>query len=408
MTSPPTARVSYRSVLQVREFRALLVADGLSTLGDQVARIAVALLVLERSGSAFAAAATYACSYLTWLVGGPLLSSLPDRYPRRRLMIWCDLARMAIVASLAVPGLPLWVVFAVLTVVGLLSPPADAARSALLADILQGERYVVANALNGAVGQAGQVGGFLAGGALVALLGVQAALLLDAATFAVSALLLLLAVRERVVVRDLEHSSALQEAAAGFRLVGRSPRLKALLGWGLLSSGTGIAAEGLAVSISDQYGGGALWAGVLTASVPAGFLLGSYVVLRVPRERRERLFPALVALGCLPLMLTPLIEDLRLMTVLWVLAGSGGALQVIANAAYVQEVPPHLRGRAFGVAGTTMMVLQGGLLLGAGALAELTGPRWPIAILAAACLLVVPLLPRGTSETVIISRSLPG
>jgi len=410
VTPATSPRVTYRAVLRVREFRALLFADGLNTLGDQVARIAVALLVLERSGSAFAASATYACSYLTWLVGGPLLSALPDRYPRRRLMIGCDLARMVLVACLAVPGVSLWVVFAVLTLVGLLSPPAEAARSALLADVLEGEEYVVGNALSGAVGQAGQVGGFVAGGALVALLGVQAALLLDAATFAVSALLLLAGVRERVVTRSAgaEHSSALQEAAAGLRLVLQRPRLRALLCWGLLSSGTGIAAEGLAVSISDQYGGGALWAGVLTAAIPAGFLLGSSVLLRVPAESRERLFPALVVLSCVPLLATPLVEDLRVITALWLLAGCGGALQVVANSAFVQAVPAHLRGRAFGVAGTTMMVLQGALLLGAGALAELTGPRVPIAVLAGACLLVLPLLPRGTPEPLILSRSAEG
>ena len=266
----------------------------------------------------------------------------------------------------------------------------------------------MANALNNAVGQGGQVAGFVAGGALVAMLGVPAALLLDAATFGVSALLLLLSVRERTVVRGAatEHSSALQEAAAGFQLVLGSPRLRVLLGWALLSAATGIAAEGLAVTISDQYGGGALWAGVLTAAVPAGFLLGSYLLLRVPSERRERLFPALVVLGCVPLLATPLVEDLRAITALWVLAGCGGALQVVANSAFVQAVPPHLRGRAFGVAGTSMMVLQGLLLLGAGALAELTGPRLPIAVFAGLCLLVVPLLPRRTSEPSIMSRSL--
>jgi MFS family permease len=400
--------VTYRAVLRVKEFRALLVADGLSTLGDQVARIAVALLVLERSGSAFAASATYACSYLTWLVGGPLLSALPDRYPRRRLMIGCDLARMALVASLAIPGVSLWVVFAVLTVVGLLAPPAEAARSALLADVLEGEPYVVANALSGAVGQAGQVAGFVAGGALVAALGVQAALLLDSAPFAVSALLLLAAVRERSLVQGdaVEHGSALQEAAAGFHLVLGSARLRTLLGWGLLSAGATIAAEGLAVTISAEQGGGALWAGVLTAAVPAGFLLGSWLLLRVPADRRERCFPALVALSCLPLLLTPLVQDLRLITALWVLAGCGGGLQVVANAGYVQAVPPHLRGRAYGVAGTTMMVLQGLLLLAAGALAEAVGPRMPIAIFALLCLLVIPLLPKRATDAPVLSRTL--
>src|SRR5688500_5539441 len=120
-TAPVTSpRVGYREVLAVREFRGLLVRRGLSVVGDQIARIAVALLVLERSGSPFAAAATYACSYLTWLIGGPLLSALPDRYPRRRVIVVSDLARAVLVACLAVPGIPLWLLFAVLVVVGLL------------------------------------------------------------------------------------------------------------------------------------------------------------------------------------------------------------------------------------------------------------------------------------------------
>jgi len=400
--------VTYREVLGVREFRALLISDGMSTLGDQVARIAVALLVLERSGSPFAASATYASSYLTWLVGGPLLSALPDRYPRRRIMVLCDLARMALVAALAVPGLSLWVVFAVLIVVGLLSPPAEAARSALLADVLDGEPYVVANALSNAVGQAGQVGGFVAGGALVALLGVEVALLLDAATFALSALLLLAFVRERILEVTSAPGGALQEAAAGLQLVMRSRRLRVLLGWGLLSAASVIAAEGLAVAIADERGGGPLAAGILTASVPAGFLIGSWALLRLPTHRREPLFPYLIALSCVPLLATPFVDSLPVLVALWVLAGCGNCLQIVANSAYVQAVPPHLRGRAFGVAGTLLMVLQGVVLLSAGALAEVTEPRLPIAVVAVLCLLLVPVLPAKTQGRSILSRTVSG
>jgi MFS family permease len=402
----PVPRVTYRQVLAVREFRGLLLSDGLSTLGDQVARIAVALLVLERSGSPLAAAATYASSYLTWLLGGPLLSALPDRYPRRRVMLACDLARMALVACLAVPGLSLWVVFGVLIAVGFLSPPAEAARSALLADVLRGESYVVANALSNAAGQAAQVAGFVLGGALVGLLGVEGALLADAATFATSALLLRAMVREHVPRRGTSTptGSALREASAGVRLVWHSPRLRTLLTWGLLSAAAVIAAEGLAVAIAHEQGGGPLAAGLLTAAVPAGFLLGSWALLRVPATDREPLFPRLVALSCLPLLLTPFLDDLVLLTALWVLAGCGNALQLVANAAFVQAVPAHLRGRAFGVAGTLLMVLQGTILLGAGALAEVTQPRVPIAVLALGVLLLVPWVPATAQGTSIMRR----
>lgn len=409
MTSPAASRVSYREVLTVREFRGLLVSDGLSTLGDQVARIAVALLVLERSGSAFAASATYAMSYLTWLVGGPLLSALPDRYPRRRVMVACDVARGLLVACLAVPGLPLWVVFGVLMAVGLLAPPAEAARSALLADVLEGEPYVVANALSNAVGQAGQVGGFVLGGALVGLIGVEGALLADAATFAVSALLLLSMVREHVVARQAgAGASMLREAAAGARLVWGSPRLRTLLAWGLLSAGSVIAAEGLAVPITEELGGGPLAAGLLTASVPAGFLIGSWWVLRLRPERRERAFPLLVAVSCLPLLLTPLVSSLPLLIGIWTVAGCGSALQLVANSSFVQAVPAHLRGRAFGIAVTLLMVLQGAVLLAAGALAEITGPRPPIAAVALASLLLIPLLAFRAQGNRILSRSEAG
>ena len=387
-------RTPYREVLADREFRALWLADGLSVLGDQVARIAVALLVLDRSGSAFAASATYACSYLTWLVGGPFLSSVADRFRRRRVMVRCDLLRMVLIAALALPGVPLWSVFAVLVLVGLLSPPFEAARSSLLAELLTGERYVVGNALTNAVAQAGQFVGFVAGGAAVVAVGVQGALLANAGTFALSALLLTVRVRERPVARAAEPTAPgrWSEAGAGFALVARTPRLRGLLAWGVLSAGAVIAPEGLAVAVAHEAGRGAFAAGVLTASVPAGFLLGSWAVLRIPAERRERLFPLLVTMSCVPLLATPFVHDVVVLTVLWTAAGLGNALQLVANAAFVQAVPPHLRGRAFGVAGTMLMAVQGGLLLAAGALAEVTGPRVPVAVCAAVALLLIPVL----------------
>ena len=386
----------YGAVLRHREFRGVLLAEALSTVGDQIARIAVALLVLERSGSAFAASATYACSYLTWLVGGPFLSAVADRFPRRRVMVVCDLLRMALIASLAVPGTPLWAVFAVLVLVGLLAPPFDAARSSLCADLLTGEHYVVGNALTNAVSQAGQLLGFVLGGTLVVWLGVGGALLVDALTFGLSAVLLLLLVRDHgPVVLELDAARATtrwREAVAGFALLRRTPRLRLLLCWGLLSATAVIAPEGLAVAIAEQDGRGPFVAGLLTASVPAGFLVGSWLVLRLPAERREALFPVLVTASCLPLLLTAVIDDAVVLCAVWMVAGVGNALQLVANSAFVQAVPAHLRGRAFGVAGTLLMAVQGVVLLLAGALAELTGPRAPVAFMAAGTLLLVPFL----------------
>lgn len=373
----------------------MFLAGSLSVAGDQLARIAVALLVFERSGSAFAASATYACSYLTWLLGGPVLSVLSDRCSRRRLMIGLDILRMALIAVLVVPGTPLWLIFAVLVAVGLLSPPFEAARSALLADVLRGEPYVVANTLTQTVNQAAQVFGFVGGGALVALIGVEGALLADCATFAASALLLSVGLHERGRSAVVDRPSLLRETAQGARLVAGSPTLRGLLGWGLLSAAIVIAPEGLAVAIVNDSGGGALQAGILTAAVPAGFLLGSFLLVRVPPDRRERLFVPLTLVSIVPLALTPLLDSMVLLALAWVIAGTGNALQLIAGVSYVQAVPPHLRGRAYGIAGTGLAAVQGLVLLLAGALAEVVGPRVPVAVAALLGLALIPAVQRA-------------
>ena len=88
-------------------------------------------------------AAAFAVSYLPWLVGGPLLAALAERYPYRRVMIVCDLVRMALIALVALPGLPVagMLVAAVPDHAG--QPAGQAARSALLPLILTGDRLVV-------------------------------------------------------------------------------------------------------------------------------------------------------------------------------------------------------------------------------------------------------------------------
>ncbi len=387
-----SSRVTYREVLGMREFRAILLSQGLSTLGDQVTRVAVALLVFQRSGSAFAASATYACSYLTWLVGGTPLSAFADRYPRRTVMVVSDVARAGLVVLLAMPGLPLVVVFALLVLTGFLAPPFDSARSALLPDLLPGDRYVVGNALMNGAFQGGQVAGFLVGGALVAAVSYRGALLVDAATFVVSAAVLLLMVPAGARTERDGRTSLLRETVEGVRAVAGNPRLRWLLAYALLSTAVAIPAEGLAVAVASSLGRGSVAVGALTATIPAGFLLGSVVVLRVEPSRRLRLLPLLALLGSAPLLLTVVLRNPFLIGAVWVLAGAGNALQLVASAEYVSSTPPELRGRAYGVAGTCLMAVQGIVLLVVGAAADELDPRTVITLTGVVGLLVLPLV----------------
>ena len=389
--------MTYRQVLAVREFRAIAVSQGLSILGDQVARIAVALLVYARSHSALATAATYACSYLPGLLGGPLLSALADRYRRRTIMAVCDVARTILVLLLVLPHVPLLAVFVVLVLVELMAPPFNAARAGTLPDVLPGEQYVVGNAVLNVVFQGAQVLGFVAGGLLVATVSTRGALAVDAATFAVSTLTVLLGVHARPAAQDAaSRGSLLADTAAGVRAVRSEPLLVRLLVLAVLGVAAGIAPEGLAVPVASALHHGEIAVGVLTACVPAGFLLGSIAVLRVPAERRVRLLPRLVALSCVPLLLTPLVHSLPVVVLLWLLAGTGTAVQVIASAAYVQACPAEIRSRAYGLAGTALVGVQGLALLVSGALSDALGAAGAVAGLALVVLLLLPLAVRGT------------
>lgn len=380
-------RVRYRTVLANREFASLVVGQTLSTLGDQLARIAIAVLVFSRTSSPLAASATYGVSYASYLVGGPVLSSLSDRWPRLRVMVACDLLRAPLVLLLCVQSLPLAAVFVVVGLIGTLGPPFDSARGAVQPDLLPGEAYVTGSALINVLVQSAQVVGFAAGGALVAELSARGALALDAATFVISAGLLLAFLQARPAAMLPEQSRGLlADSAEGLRLVASNHYLRCLLLVALLGSALLIAPEGLAVPIAADLGRGPVTAGLLTASIPAGFVVGGFAVLRLPTGTRIRLLPWLVLIGGVPLLLTPATRSPWVIGLLWMLSGAAGSVNLVASSAFMQACPREFRARAYGVAGTLLNAVQGVVLLLSGATAAATGGRESVALFALASL----------------------
>ena len=374
-------RPSFRAVFAVDEFRPLFGTFTLSTIGDELARVALTVLVYQRTDSPLLAAFTFALSFLPWAVGGPVLATLADRFPRHRVLITSDVLRAGLVALMAVPGTPLAVLLALLFAVSLCAPPFESARSALMADVLEGERYAVATSLTNVSLQLAQVIGFVAAGALVTAFSPSVVLLLDAATFAVSALWLTVGLQPRPapVEPSGEPSSVWREAGEGLRLIGASPRLLAIIA--LLWTGTMFAnaAEGIAAPLTDDLGEGAVALGVLLAANPMGVTIGGLVVARLlGTARSERLLPALVVLSLAPVLLAGLVALAAgpgraayvLVVGLLFVAGLGASWTIPLNVAFVQAVPPAMRGRAFGVAVSGLYGVQGLGALGAGLAAE--------------------------------------
>ncbi len=314
-----SGKPTFREVFAVSEFRALWLAQLLSVVGDQLARVAMTVLVFDRTHSALWTALTYAVTFLPWMIGGLALSGLADRLPRRQVMVACDVARlvlvclMALVSLKAPPGAALWIMVTLLFMVTLLDSPFKSARSAMLPDVLPGERYVLGIAVTQTTLQVGMVSGFALGGLVVAVLGVRPALLADAATFAASALLVRFWVHQR-------------PAAAS--------------------------------------------TGLVFAAGPFGTALGAVVFGRiVPQATRQRWMGPLAVGACGLLMFCWLQPDLPGALLIITASGACASYQLAANAAFVAAVPPERRGQAFGLANGGMQVSQGLWIILAGALA---------------------------------------
>ena len=362
---------TYGEVLAVPEFRALYAAQITSLLGDQAAKVALSLLVLSKSDSPLLAALAFAVSYLPWIVGGPILSPLADRRPRREIMVRCDVVRAVAVGAMALPGMPLWMLFALLLGSSLLMPPFEAARAATLPDILTGDRYVVASALSNITAQFGQVAGFVLGGAMVGFLTPRGALGVDAASFALSAWFIASGVKHRPAASRDSAPTLRADVVEGARVVFRSPVLRSILLLAWAGATFAMVQEGLAVTYARRLGKGPLATGFLTAASPLGLVVGALVIGRLAPSVRLRLMRPLAAASFVPLVLTAVHPPVWGAVLLWALSGAGLAYQIPANATFMVAVPSEARGRAFGLAQSGIQALQGLSIAGAGALALL-------------------------------------
>jgi MFS family permease len=364
----------YRDVFAVGEFRGLFAAHLLSLIGDQLVKVAVAVLVFSHTGSVLLSAAAFGIAYLPWVVGGPLLSALADRYPRRTVMVVCDLVRAVLVGVLALPGVPVVVLIALLFAVALFAPPFQAARSAILPEILEGDTYVVGQGLSALSMQLAQVVGFAGGGVLVAVLTARGAILLDAVTFAVSALLIHTTVAERRPPARARVGGVLLDVRDGFRLVlgDRVLRAYLMLVW---AGATALAAPaGIMVAYAAHRGEESAIVGVLLAAMPLGMVTGAVLYARFTTpQRRQRLIRPMALGACLALVPIATDPPLVAVLVLLVLAGYGSAYLIVLNALFVQAVPATHRARAHGVAAAGLMIGQGGGTALAAAVADTIG-----------------------------------
>jgi MFS family permease len=368
------AGVGYGAVFAVREFRPIFAAHVLSILGTVFAEVALAVLVFRQTGSALLTGLIFALTFLPYALSGVLLSGIADRYPARRVLVTCDLLSAACVTVMAVPGTPIAVIFVLRTALSMIAPLFTGTRAAGLADILEGDRYILGRSLVRIVSQTSQIVGFGLGGLVLVWLSPRGTLCVTVATFAASATLLRFGTRDRPA-RSTGGGALMRESLAAAGRLLAQPRIRALLLMWWVPPTFFAVAEGVAAPFAEAASAGTLGFGLFLAAMPAGTVASELLAgTLLGPAARERVTVPLAAASLLPMTAFATDPPLPVAIVLLLLTGLCAAYALGMDKWFVEEVPESLRGQAMSLMGAGIMTLQGIGMAAGGAIADWAPP----------------------------------
>ncbi|MFG2001114.1 MFS transporter [Spirillospora sp. NPDC048911] len=366
-----------RLLRTVPPFRRLWTARAISFLGDSLSLVALMVYVADTTGQALAVALLLLVGDFAPALLGPLTGVVADRFELRRVMIVCELAQAALIAAIAL-GVTAFPLPVILVLVGLRSiagqvfqPASRAVVPALVRDRdLEGANAAIGFGTNG-----GEALGPLLAAVLLPLLDVRGVLLIDAASFLLSAVLLAFLPAARPPVAD-EPSTVLNDTITGLRYIVTTPLLRAVgLGFIAVVACNGIDDVALVFLAKDTLHGGDAAVGLLLAAVGIGLFAG-YALLARPRLALPVLLLAGFAISSAGNLLTGFAWAVGAAFAVQATRGIGlAAMDVASNTLIQRNVPAQLLGRVFGSLYGAIGVAAALSYLGGGLLLDLTSPR---------------------------------
>jgi CRP-like cAMP-binding protein len=350
-------RSGYRAVLRLRDARLLFAGLIVSSTGSWAYNVALLAFVFERTHSLGWVAAAGLGRFVPALLFSAYGGVVAERYERVRLMLSSDLLCLlwqALLAVVAVLDGPVVLAIALAGLTSVSSTVYAPAVEAMLPQVAEEDDLAAANALNATIENVTVISGPAIGAGLVAVASPALAFGVNAATFAVSALLVgSMRVRSRPVdVTEAGEAGPVAQMMAGVRAINSNATARLLVGFSVLASFVYGSDTALLVSVADvKLGLGADGYGLLLAGEGVGGVLAALVVNRIAASPRlGTIILAGMAVYCLPTALLTVIHSAELAIPLQLVRGAGTlVVDVMAVTALQRAVPGELLARVFGV-----------------------------------------------------------
>ncbi|WP_327744115.1 MFS transporter [Streptomyces europaeiscabiei] len=376
---------SYQDLFRTREFTPLFLSSALQAAASTIGGLALATSVYAATGSPLLSALSMFGPSLAQVLGATTLLSAADRLPPRGTLTGLAVVFAASAASLALPGLPLWTVFAVIAAQGLVASLGGGVHWGLLNEILPKDGYLLGRSVFNMLHGVMQIAGYATGGVLVALLSPAVTLLVAAALYATAALCSFAGLTRRAP-RASGRPSVAETWRTNARLWSSAPRRRLYLSlW--IPNGLVVGCESLFVAYAPDR------AGLLFACAALGMLAGDVTVGRLlPPRVRDRLATPLLLLLATPYLLFALHPSTPVAAACAALASVGFGASLVQQQRLLALTPPELTGHALGLHSAGMLTLQGVSAGLAGGVAQLTSPGAAMAVMAGASVTVTLVL----------------
>ncbi len=375
---------------------ALLGANAISMAGNQITAIAIPWYVLATGGSAAQVGLVGFFTFLPTVISAFFGGGIIDRIGRKRISMLADLCSMVAVGLIpllhSTIGLHFWQLLALVFAGALLDAPGNTARQALFPEIIDqaGTSPERANSAYQTVFRFAQLLGPLIGGVLISALGATNVLWIDAATFAVSAsMVLFFLTADRAIERETKHYLA--EMLEGLRFI-RNDRVLLWLA-GILMVMNFLEAPLYSVAtpvLANEHFDSAKALGLMFAAIGAGGVAGSigYGIVGQRFSRRTIFVFAFFFCGISPFALAAFLPLGVISIVLFLVGTVGAPLNPILMTVRQERVPIEMRGRVFGTfTALAWLAIPAGMLVG-GFMVDALGLRQSLIAIGIAYLLV--------------------